>query len=155
MAKRESWFYKTGANSSIVKEEAMNVFPGESIPESKKLKGVSTTLGVVKRCRKEISPHVYVGDTLVNVGEKVEEVPVLSLRKRGVRKCAEQNRSFSLFSQAEHTSHCSCSAHQFLLSALKEIETKNICSFAIARTIRRRAKKQRMRIAHLLWYKST
>ncbi|GBO98491.1 hypothetical protein EVAR_102543_1 [Eumeta japonica] len=39
---------KTGANSSIVKEEAMNVFPGESIPESKKLKGVSTTLGVVK-----------------------------------------------------------------------------------------------------------
>ncbi|GBP02002.1 hypothetical protein EVAR_104037_1 [Eumeta japonica] len=32
----------------IVKEEAMNVFPGESIPESKKLKGVSTTLGVVK-----------------------------------------------------------------------------------------------------------
>ncbi|GBP04330.1 hypothetical protein EVAR_68159_1 [Eumeta japonica] len=40
--------HQTGANSSIVKEEAMNVFPGESIPESKKLKGVSTTLGVVK-----------------------------------------------------------------------------------------------------------
>ncbi|GBP97487.1 hypothetical protein EVAR_63656_1 [Eumeta japonica] len=112
---------KTGANSSIVKKEAMNVFPGESIPKAKMLKGVSTTLDVVKldvvphymrhmsvkliiserhalvKCsdsspvfqenraivhRKEISPQVYMGDTLVNVEKRVEEV--LSLRKRGI-----------------------------------------------------------------------
>ncbi|GBP00008.1 hypothetical protein EVAR_64386_1 [Eumeta japonica] len=35
-------------NNEYREEEAMNVFPGESTPEAKKLKGVSTTLGIVK-----------------------------------------------------------------------------------------------------------